>query len=188
MADFAPNYTARYRLHYSSLGKAHSMLWRIERGTGSTGLAVMIAKVEDFLNTLTAARYTDWEVLSAEYAPEDVDIFAPASVPAPDTGTVAIPTDPVSQSCLSTGFVGRSDVGQKARMFIWGCNFNPEAGSAAVADDFRVHSSEHAIIAAAILELNSGGPPIQASDNHNVSWYTYVNVKYNDHWVARSRS
>jgi len=186
LPDFASNFTARYRLRYSSLGHQHSMLWRIERGTGTTGLAVTVAKVRDVLNTLTAARFTDWSEVSAEYAPEDSDIFLPASLPGADAGTVTVPTNPISQSVLAISFVGRSSAGQKARMFLYGVSFGPEV-AAASEDDFRTTVSENGAVAAAIAELNSGGPTIVASDNQNVTWYSYINSKYNDYWLRQVR-
>lgn len=188
MADFAPNFTARYRLHYTALGKQHSMLWRIARGAGTPGLPFMIAKVTEFLDALAPVRFTDWQTVSAEFALEDVDIFAPAGLPSPIAGAVAIPADFLSQSTLTTGFVGRSSAGQKARMFVYGCASSPELGTTTPADNFRITASESAVVAAAIAELNAGSPTIVGSDNMPVSWYSYVNVKYNDHWVAVVRA
>lgn len=188
MADFAPNYTARYRIRYSTLGHEHSMLWRIARGTGTTGLALMVAKVGDFLTAVKVARFTDWTIISAEYAPEDVDIFAPAAVPSPDAGTATIPTNPKSQSTFAVSFIGRSTAGQKARFYVYGWDGSPEISvGPAVADDFRLYSAESGTVAAGVAELASGAPDIVASDNFSVIWYSYVNGKYNDHWVASGR-
>lgn len=187
MADFAPNYTARYKIGYSAYGLQHTMLWRIERGTGGTGAALMVAKVGDFLTTLATALVTNFVVQTAEYAPEDVDVFAPFTLPTHSPGTAVIAANPLSQSTLSCSFVGRSSSGQKARMFLWGVQISPEITPAVVVDNFRVLTSESAPIAAAIAELNSGGPTIVGSDNLPVQWYSYVNTKYSDHWVAKIR-
>lgn len=186
MPDFAPNYTARYRLRYSVLGHEHTMLFRIARGVGSTGLALMVAKAGDFLTAIEDARYTDWLELSAEYAAEDTDIFAPAALPTVSTGTAAIPAQSVSQSTYAVSFVGRSAAGQKAKFFVYGVSFDPE-NLVTPGDNFRITSAENAIVAAGVAELNSGAPDIVASDNFGVSWYPYVNGKYNDHWVAAVR-
>jgi len=186
MPDFAPNFTARYRLRYSVLGHEHSMLWRITRGTGSTGLALMVAKVRDFLNAIKAVRYTNWTELSAEYAPEDVDIFSPATLPGSDAGTAALPTNGVSEGTLHASWVGRSTAGQKAKFFTYGVAMSPEI-LGVTADDFRVFASENTTVQAGIIELLSGAPDIAASDNFPVIWYSYVNVKYNDHWIGEVR-
>jgi len=187
MADFAPSFTARYKLRYSSLSHTHVEMWRIARGAGATGLSNMILKVAAFLNTVTAARYTDFTLLSATYAPEDSDIFLAAALPSGvSAGTVAVPANPLSQSTLSLSFVGRSLAGQKARMFLYGCDLSPEVASASL-DNFRVTSAENGAILNAIAVLNNGSPNIVASDGNNVTWYAYANTKYNDFWVRKSR-
>lgn len=187
MPDFAPNFTARYKYRYSTLGLTHTQQWRIARGAGVVGLNNMILKVNAFLNALTNARSIDWTVISAAYAVEDSDIFVPAGAPTPAAGVVPVPANPLSQSILSMGFVGRSNLGQKARLFIYGTSsFSPE-NSAVFGDDFRVTSGEDAIISAAVAVLNNGSPNVVASDNAGVGWYSYVNTKYNDFWLRQLR-
>lgn len=187
MADFAPNFTARYRVKYTTLGRQHSMLWRIARGVGSTGLALMVAKVGSVLNVLVPARYTDWLVVGAEYAPEDVDFFVPAAIPTVTTGTAPIPPNPVSQSTFAISMVGRSTAGQKARMFLFGTSFDPES-LLAPGDNFRVSTVESPLVTSLVNSLNSGSPTIVGSDGMGVIWYSYINTKYNDHWIAKVRA
>jgi len=186
MADFAANYTARYRLRYSTLGHQHSMLWRIQRGAGSLGLALMVDKVRQFLDATAGGRYTDWTEVSAEYAPEDVDVFGGAALPGGIPGVATLPTNPISQSTLTLGFVGRTPGGTKARLFVFGMNASPE-DSLITSDNFRLTTAEAGAVAAGVAELNSGSPSIMGSDNLPVLWYSYANVKYNDHWVAKVR-
>lgn len=187
MADFAPNFTARYKFVYSSLGLTHTSQWRIARGAGVAGLNQMVAKIEAFLNAFTSSRYTDWTVLSASYAVEDSDIFLAAGAPSPAAGTATIPSNPLSQSILSLGFVGRSNLGQKARLFIYGAGiFGPEE-NVATGDNFRVTAAENGAVSAAVAVLNNGSPNIVASDNANVGWYSYVNTKFNDFWLRSIR-
>lgn len=187
MADFAPNFTARYRVRYSVLGHTHTMQWRIARGAGVAGLNAMILKVAAFLNAMTVSRYTDWTVLGATYAAEDSDIFLPAGAPTVSAGTATIPTDPLSESILSTGFVGRSVLGQKARVFVYGVATGPEIAAASV-DNFRLTAAESTEINNAVVVLNNGSPNVVASDDANVSWYSYANTKYNDFWLRSIRS
>lgn len=187
MADFAPNFTARYKVSYSSLGLNHKMQFRIARDAGVTGLNNMVLKVTAFLDALQNARYTDWTVLSAEYSAEDSDIFLPAAAPTPVAGLADIPTNPKSQSIVTTGFVGRSNLGQKARLFVYGMGvFGPE-DNVDFGDDFRVTSSENNVISDAIAVLNNGSPNIVASDDAVVGWYSYANIKFNDYWLGQIR-
>jgi len=147
----------------------------------------MVLKVAAFLNSFTAARFTDWTVISATYTPEDSDVSVPAATPTVSAGTAVIAANPKSQGILSTGFVGRSNLGQKARLFVYGAQFGPEEANATY-DDFRVTGAENSAINAAIVVLNNGSPNIVASDNAIVGWYSYANTKYNDFWLRTTRS
>jgi len=188
MADFAANFTARYKLRYSSLGHVHTQQWRIARGAGATGLSSMILKVAAYLNTLTTARWTDFTLLSATYAPEDSDVFLAAGLPAGvAAGTLVIPANPISQSVAAASFVGRSLAGQKARMFQYGTGLEPEENTG-IGDNWRITSAEAATILNAVAILNNGSPAIVASDGNNAVWYGYANLKYNDYWLRRVRA
>lgn len=180
MPDFAPNFTARYVVRYSVLGLEHTMQFRIARGSGPIGLGNMIGKVTTFLNSLESLMFTDWTILDAKYSAEDTAFFTPASSPGAPAGAITIPAAPTSQSVLSTSFVGLSNQGQKARLFVYGLSIGPENTAFASTDDFRLVGGDTADIANAISILNNGAPSIVASDDNNVVWYNYVNTKYND--------
>ena len=186
MADFAPNFTARYRLKYTVMGKTHTQQWRIARGAGVTGLNNMILKVAAFWAALPTILYSSLAFVSATYAPEDSDVFLPAAVPTQPTGALAAPAQPLSQSILATSFVGRSNLGQKARVFIYGLAVGPE-DSATTGDNFRTTGAESTPINNAVVVLNNGSPNIVASDNAVVGWYVYCNQKYNDYWLRKVR-
>jgi hypothetical protein len=180
MADFAPNFTARYVVRYSVLGIEHTTQYRIARGSGATGLSNMVAKVAAFYDALKSFMFVDWTILDAKYSAEDSSFFSPAASPTQPVAAVALPSEEQSQSILSTSFVGLSLQGQKARMFVYGLNIGPENIAFTTSDDFRVVSSDTATLATAIAILNNGSPNIVASDNQVVTWYQYVNTKYND--------
>lgn len=186
MADYAPNFTARYRLRYSVLGLTHTMQWRIARGAGVTGLNNMVLKVAAFLAALETGLVSSWTILSATYAEEDSDIFLPAGTPSAPTGTQSDAGSLKSQSVVSTGFVGRSNLGQKARVFVYGFRQGPEDAETD-ADDFRLLAAESTEIDDAVVVLNNGSPNVVGSDDAVVSWYSYANVKYNDYWLRQIR-
>jgi hypothetical protein len=71
-------------------------------------------------------------------------------------------------------------------MFLYGTTI-PSGVRTATIWDFKVLSSEIAAISDAIVRLNETGPAIVANDDSIVSWYEYVNFKYNDRWVRRLR-
>lgn len=187
MADFAPNFTPRYVLTYSVLGHVHRNLWRIARGAGPAEINALVLKLAAFYNAFSSSRFTDWTALSATFTPEDSDISVPTAIPAIAAGTAPIPTNSKSEGILSTCFLGRSNLGQKARVFVYGLAVSPEVAGAAQ-DDFRLTTSESAAISSAVTVLNNGSPNLVASDNSIVGWYSYVDLKYNDYWLRKVRS
>lgn len=184
MADFAPNYTARYRVRYSVQGNTHTMLWRVASDTESVvGIA---AKVSLFLADLEGSLWSDWSVLGADFAPADSDIFLPTTAPDQPTGAGSTGSRANSDKAYACSFVGRSTGGNKARMFLYGTVFAASLRSG-IEDDFRILSSENGDVSAAIVRLNETSPALVANDDNVATWYEYVNVKHNDRWVRRLR-
>ena len=187
MPDFAPNFTARYVVRYSVLGIEHTMQFRIGRSAGLTGLVGMTGKVTQFLEDLQSLMFDDWALLDAKYSAEDSNFFVPVAAPGAPIPTVAAPAQPQSQSILSTSFVGLSSQGQKARLFVYGLSIGPENTAFTSSDDFRILASDTSVIADAIATLQTGSPTIKASDDNDVTWYAYVNTKYNDFHLRNVR-
>lgn len=184
MADHAPNYTPRLKLVYSSKGKTHSMMWRDARGEDDPSL--LTAKMGLFLDELAANRFTDWTILSCQWAETDSDIFLPVTPPTVDAGTASLTGITNAVAAASISFVGRSALGKRAVFYLYGTNIVQDAVSANESD-FRILTSEVAAISAAIGVLNETGHPIRGNDGATVSFYPYVNTKYNDHWVSKLR-
>jgi hypothetical protein len=184
MADFAPNFTARFRIKYTSLGKSHSMIWRVASSvTDPTGIA---AKITLFLTDLAPVRFNDWTLVGGEFALADTDVFLPSPITAPATGSVSTSGAVLTDPAVSISFVGRTTLGNKARMFLYGTTFR-DVVTTSVGADWRVTSAENAAISDAIVRLNETSPAIVGNDDAVATWYEYVNVKYNDRWVRRMR-
>jgi hypothetical protein len=184
MADFAPNFTARFRVKYTSLGKTHTQIWRLSSAVDDpTGIA---DKVGLYYEDLSPVLFADLTIVSADFAPADSDIFLPAPTPVFGGGDVAVIGSVATDAALSLSFVGRSTLGGKARMFQYGTTFR-NAVITAVGVDWKVTSAENASISAAIVRLNETSPAIVANDDSVATWYEYANIKYNDRWVRRMR-
>jgi hypothetical protein len=184
MSDFAPNFTARYRFRYSSLGKTHTMTWRLASGT--TDPTALIAKIGLFLGEFESNLYSDFTILSADFALADSDVFLPAGLPSEPSGAVTASGAPASDAAVALSFIGRSIAGGRARMFLYGTAY-PAAMRSSSGGDYKFLSSEDADVSAGIVRLNETSPAIVANDNENVVWYEYVNVKANDKWVRKLR-
>lgn len=185
MPDFAPNFTARYKVRYQVLTKTHSITWRLARGA-SDGMAAA-ALMEDFWAALSGAMYNDFTVLSAAFAPEDSDVFLPTIAPASPTGAISSPGGGAGAVPLALSFPGRADDGQRAIFYQYGLTLVPVAGTS-VLGNFRVNPGEVSQIDDAIALLVAADPLLVSNSNSPVNWYPYANVKDNDHWVRKQRS
>jgi hypothetical protein len=144
----------------------------------------MATTIKGFLDALAALRPDNFAVTSTEFAPSDSDVFLPISGLTVVPGTQSSAAFGRNQSALSGSFVGRSSLGQKARLFLFGFGIIPETAQGA---DFRIQASESTQVAAALASLAGATLQLVASDAMPVSWYPYVNLKFNDHYVAKLR-
>jgi len=184
MADFAPNYTARYRVRYSSLGKTHSCTWRV--ASSVTDPAGVADKFGLFLADMQGSLWEDFTVIGADFAEADSDVFLPAVAPDNPTGAVAVAGSFVSDAAFQLSFVARTALGGKARFFLYGTN-DVELMRDAKGNDLKLLSSESTQISNAVVRLNETSPALVGNDDSIASWYEYVNMKYNDRWVRRLR-
>lgn len=187
MADYAPNFTCRYRVKYSVLGHNHTMLFRLARGTLDFGPIAL--KVAAFLSALSPTLFTSWTVLGADAAPDDSDIFLPVAPPVGfSPPSLAIPAAPISESSLAWSFVGRTTGGTQCRLFLFGASQGPESVSAGgTFDDWRITTAQSGVAANAVNVLNSNSPALVGNDGVKATFYQYVNLKYNNYWVRKTR-
>lgn len=184
MPDYAPNYTARYRVRYTTQAKSHSMTWRI--AAAATDDTAIAAKVGLFLDDLADSLWDDFTIIGADFALADSDVFLPGTLPTFGGGNVASSGQQQSDAAFAVSFVGRTIAGGKARMFLYGTNFDVSV-RATLGNDWKVLSAEASTISDAIVRLNETSPAIVGNDNATAVWYEYVNMKYNDRWVRRLR-
>lgn len=185
MSDFAPNWTPRYRVRYSTRGGTHTMQFRIARAADPGDFSGMAGKVGSFLEALESLLFTDWTVLSATGALQDSDIFLPAPVPTGFTPAASTTGESLATKAWETGFIGRSSNGGRGAFFIYGLRQNPI--TVTPPQDFRIFTSENSVFEDAVTALDELSPAFAANDGFAVNWYQYVNVKYNDYWVRRLR-
>ncbi len=184
MADFAPNFTARYKTTYSTLGKTHSVQWRV--GAATTDPALVATKMGEFLGDLHDSLYEDWTILHSEFALADSDVFLPAPSPAQPAAAFVIPDDAESDAAVAVSWICRSIAGGKGRFFLYGVALEDSIRTAA-GRDYRFTSAENTHISASIVRLNEEPPTLVCSDNQPAVWYEYVNYKPNDRWVRKLR-
>jgi hypothetical protein len=184
MADFAPNYTARYRVRYTSQGKSHATTWRV--ASSVTDPTAVAAKFGLFLEDMEGSLWDDWTVVGADFALADTDVFLPAPPPDQPTGAVAVSGATMSDSAFAISFVCRSALGGKGRFFLYGTNDSTLVRDSK-GNDFKLLSSESVQIADAVTRLNETSPVLVCNDDSAAVFYDYVNMKHNDRWVRRLR-
>lgn len=189
MPDFAPNVTARYRLHYAVAGRNHTVQCRGVRGVDvSTLNADASAYVRSVFNALATFLADDLSFISAEYALTDSDLFFPGTVPAAVVGSVSAALFSQQDSISHLTFSGRGSLGSKINMKIYGAAFGPDTLPANLSSDFVITSAEHANIAAAVAALNaSPSGRIVAIDNSVATYHARATLKVNDFWLRKVR-
>lgn len=186
MPDFAPNYTHRIRVSYRAAGANHSQLWRVLPPADVTTRALAFGTIQSFYDSLSSVLADDAAVLSVTEAFVDSDIFLPAGFALTMTGSLSMATFGPSKKASATSWVGRSVAGLRAIVFMYGLIHNM-SDSELPGNDFRVTAAESAYVADSVGVLNGGSTGLAANDGNPVSWYSYVNVKYNDYWVRKVR-
>lgn len=184
MSDYAPNFTARYRIRYASLGKQHNMTFRMQ-GPGRTPSVPFLAGVKDFLDASAAIRYSDWTILTALSADQNSDAFLPADVPPAITAGVATP-GPISFRPVFVSFQGLSDLANRCSVYMFGVALDPAQGSPGVSLDYRITSAEDATTANLITALASIPEQI-AIDRELCNWHSYMNIGYHSYYQRKAR-
>jgi hypothetical protein len=188
MADFAPNVTARYRLHYNVIGRQHAMVIRGARGTTFAQMQIIGQGVlHDFFNAMAILLTDDLAFVAAEVALTDSDLFFPANLPTAVVGTVGIATASKQDSITHLTFSGRGSLGSKVSLKLYGVQLGPDALPENLSSDFVILASEHANVASAITVLNQAQSAIVAVDNSKPVFAQRVTIKVNDFWLRRVR-
>lgn len=187
MADFAQNYTPRYRVHYRVGGDEHSFFFRAPRLTTRADVAPFALKATSFLDALEDLRYASWTVLGAEWAEQDTDIFLPTTPPTPVPGAATEIGSSTAKFITQYRFESRSvaPTGARGSVSIFGLSLDLDDN---ILGDFRVFGIENGTISTALGILSeTGGADLVCVDNGLALWRPYVNVKVNDHWLYEKR-
>jgi hypothetical protein len=186
MADFAPNYTARYRVRYFVGGANHSTTLRCTPGsqTNAAISAIGAAVYSDVFTALGGSMSDDLAILGADVAVKDSDIFLPAEVLPVGAGSLGADLDAGFRP-INLSFVGRSSSGGRAVFRIFGVGVNPMAASADE-NDYRLTIAESLPVMGVVNALNLA-TVLCANDGAPVTWYPYANININSYWQKRNR-
>lgn len=181
--NFAPNYTARYRLSYRHLGRPHVITFRLPSGTTLLDLDIPKLTIEVAFSSIASILYTNFQWISAVFCESGSDIWQPTTVPATVTGTRS--TASVPQSVVDSSFTvsGRGTAGGKCRLVTFGAFFDTSYG--APGNDALITTGESAALGDFIDNITSG--QFVAADDTVATWYPQATLKRNDHWLRQTR-
>jgi len=184
MADFAANYTNRYRIRYQAVGKPHSITFRGEN-MASILDPDLVTEAEDFLNALAPIRVNTWLLTGAEYAQAGSNFFLPATLPTITPG--AVTSVAAGRAALNINFQGLSSAANRGSLYVYGLDVDPiEVGTARPSEDYRLYPGEEANVAAALAVLNLA-VALRGIDGLAMHWHQYANVNINSHWQRKLR-
>jgi hypothetical protein len=187
MASYAPDYTPRYKAHYTAAGIQHSMQFRMHRGiTDNAGEVAGAAACTVVCSYLEARLPVDFAWTSAEYAQEDSPVFVPvATLPDPIVGEIALAALSAVERITSTTFAARGAFG-RTRVSIycpdWDEDVVGELGSRGI-----INGADYATIANIVTGLNALNASLATNGNSSASWYSRATIKRNDHLLKLVR-
>jgi hypothetical protein len=187
MADFAPNYTARWRGLYRLGGIEHNMTLRFARGTTGddiVGQANVVAR--NLFQSFAATRlWNDFAWIAGFYALTDTNEFLPAgALPDAVTGSLSMTGLNVNKRCLMWTFGGRSG-SSKGRVVAQSIFGHPFADTNPPETKWYITGTEEAAVSAAIGALNAGA--LVGPNNQPLNFYNRVTIKHSDELLKKIR-
>jgi hypothetical protein len=186
MADFAENFTPRYRAQYRAAGVVHTVGVRLVRGTAEGSIpAVGSSIIANVFAAFDSKLPDDFAFISAYYIRQDENIqvgtatlpgFSPGAIPVADYSPVA--------KAISTIFSGRTAQGHTGKFIVFGVQWNILDPADASANGV-VGIGESTEVATARGALVSAGPP--GIDNLGLNWYTQVTINIDDAVLKKVR-
>lgn len=184
MADYAPNFTPRYKLRYYASGHIHTQLWRPAPLDTIADAATFALFVSGYYAAMAPDLYSDTAVIDASWAEANSDIFLPCATPTitPTGGTGPAPTH---QEAQALSFVGRSEAGLRWALYQYGSDY--DINDASFGNNYRITASEDTVILDVVGFLNGESGTFRANDGVAVLVKPYANIKANDYWVRKTR-
>jgi hypothetical protein len=186
MADYAENYTPRYRAQYRAAGVVHSVGVRLIRTTPVGSIASVGASIIGPVFAAFDAKLPDDFAFISAYIIRADETIKEATGVLPTYTAGAIPVadySPVAKA-ISTIFSGRTDLGHTGKFIIFGVQWDvldPTDASAngvvGVGESTEVQNARNALV--------SAGPP--GIDNHGLQWYLQATINIDDGVLKKVR-
>lgn len=172
MAPISPDNTPRFRCHYETVGREHTLQVRSHASPSFVGsfLDSYFSAFGVTIATMTVD-FVDW-------APAGSDIFNPVVTGIEANNYVGGSEIPENAAWTYT-FIGRTSGGKRVRFTQYGALF--------LGVDYRISAGESSPIDAVVAVLVGAGALIVGIDDLVPIWHAYADCNVNDHWVKRLR-
>lgn len=187
MADYADNFTSRYKITYQAHGVEHDMLWRYASKSAPPPEAFKLY-VGTFLDELAPQLVSDWAVTSEAYSLAGTNFFLPlpgyigtegANGQGPNAGLAP----------NNANFQGLTTAGGRVSVYVYGFVFETLDNLPVGSTNFRLTAAESAVISSALLILNGNAGNQVGSDGETVAaWQQYANLNVNSYYQRKARS
>jgi hypothetical protein len=185
VADFAPNYTARYKLIYTVAGLQHSLGLRYSAAMAQSAVtANAVALLNSIFDALSAVMLSSFTLVDAEYSAANSTFFVPVGIDdLVVAGAVSAGIFPMDE-IVSTTWAGRSIGGHKGKFVMFGVYWGV---SNADFTDFVVTPAEEVAIGT-VADLLATAPGLVMNDNLAATfWRERATIKVSDAWVKHRR-
>jgi hypothetical protein len=175
MAPLPQSNTMRWWAVYTANSTQHRLMIRTAPGVTAAQMNTIFTSL---FNNLTSALNTI-NVQNLEFADlgSNVRNTAAWTGPASFGSGTEVDTDGRARSF---SFVGRSQDGRKARVFVFGVKPFSEG-------DYRVDTSEAVAVANTVTFLNGASGVFLSISGAQPTWKGYANIGFNDHWIKQYR-
>lgn len=155
MADFAPNYTARYRVRYRAAGQVHTSTFRYDLSLVGGDLSRVVTDVGVMYDTLLTLLASDFAILDASTCGAGDIAFLPAPAPTLINPPNALNPATKGASPKYLSFSALSAVGNGTSFFVYGASATGVSEEVVAGFDYRIIPSENAAIADVLGQLET---------------------------------
>jgi len=185
MADYAPNFTARYKVTYSFEGDTHVNVTRwSSANTLVANVADALAFWTAFLAQTEELRHTSFDIVGAEYAAADTNVFLPVAMPSEANPGLRTTETGASGRIMHSIWQGRSNLGARCRFQMFGLAWATAEDDATL--NFYITNDENPVVGAVAEEIQTSG--MVGPDDETIALVrARVAYKQNDAWVNNRR-
>lgn len=177
MAPIPSNNTAVLFVDYQTCGEDHTVQCRFDAPSTVDDAMAAVAAVWGAMDSLLYL----CTVTGARVRANGSNITLPVAWP--EAATFGSGAGPHQASAYYVDFIGRSPGGRRVRMGFFGAQANADA----IAEDFRLSSTDSGVVGDAVDILNSADGTCLAVDGLQPIWYPYADIGTNAYWRNRIR-